>query len=104
MHLSEFKAWFLGFTEEMKQPPNKAQWEKIKKRVSEITADFTPATIFVDRYVYPYRHWWPYGTGWASSSVISSCASSNNVKFFSANSSVQLSDWSAAGRAEYLAT
>lgn len=37
MHLSEFQAWFKGFTEDMKVPPNWDQWAKIKKCVKEIT-------------------------------------------------------------------
>lgn len=58
MNLSEFKAWFEGFTEDMDGPPNSKQWKRIKKRVSEITSEPTPYPIFVDRYVRPYPQWW----------------------------------------------
>lgn len=57
MHLSEFKAWFEGFTEEMKGPPTEKQWRRIRKAVEEISADYTPAPIFVDRYVRPWRRY-----------------------------------------------
>ena len=59
MHLSEFKAWFEGFTEEMKGTPTAAQWKKICQRVAEITNDYTPAPIIIDRYIKPYRPYYP---------------------------------------------
>lgn len=80
MHLSEFQAWFEGFTEEMKGPPNKEQWAKIKKRVKEITADYTPAPIFIRDYIRPWRRYWDTA---------------------SLSAQAQLTDWSHAGRAEY---
>ena len=33
----EFKAWFEGFSENMKGPPTKDQWAKIQKKVKEIS-------------------------------------------------------------------
>jgi len=54
MNLSEFKAWFEGFTENLDGPPNTKQWKRITKRVEEITSDATPWPIFVDRYIRPY--------------------------------------------------
>ena len=42
MTLSEFKAWFAGYAEEMDGPPTPKQWEKIKERVGKI--DGTPIT------------------------------------------------------------
>lgn len=36
MTLSEFKAWFSGFTESMDSTPNEKQWGRIKERV-EVT-------------------------------------------------------------------
>lgn len=42
MTLSEFKAWFEGFTESMDGPPGIKQWERIQARVKEITG--TPVT------------------------------------------------------------
>jgi hypothetical protein len=61
MHLSEFKAWFEGFTDGIDGIPSPRQWNKIKERVAEITNDYTPATVFVDRYARPYwHHYQPY--------------------------------------------
>lgn len=89
MHLTEFQAWFEGFTEEMKSPPNKAQWAKIKKRVSEINEGYTPAPIFIDRYVAPWRPYWdkPY------------CGALSN-----STGAPTLKDWTSAGRAEMRGT
>jgi len=63
VNLSEFKAWFEGFTEDMNGPPSERQWKRIKKRVSEITSDPTPWPVFVNTYVrpYPYWNWGTYG-------------------------------------------
>ena len=105
MHLSEFKAWFEGFTEEMKSPPNKEQWSKIKKRVSEISNDYTPAQVFIDRYWYPYRPYWSSGTIYCGNM---SATSSNISQLGNAGSTlavynIGISDWTEAGRAEYRA-
>lgn len=64
MQLSEFKAWFEGYTEGLEGAPTKAQFDRIKAKVSEITG--TPITypVYIDRYVEPYRRY--YAT-WASS-------------------------------------
>lgn len=58
MNLSEFKAWFEGFTEDMKGTPNSKQWKRIQERVAEITEDPTPWPIYIERYVEPYRPYW----------------------------------------------
>ena len=39
MTLSEFKAWFEGFTESMEKAPTPNQWERIKERVAKIQTD-----------------------------------------------------------------
>jgi len=54
MNLSEFKAWFEGFTECMEGTPTKKQWERIKERVAKI--DGTPVTypIYIRDYWQPY--------------------------------------------------
>jgi len=57
MNLAEFKAWFEGFTEAMDGPPSEKAWERIKARVKEIDGRPTTQTIYVDRYVEPYRRW-----------------------------------------------
>lgn len=42
MTLSEFKAWFDGFTEAMDRPPDERQWERVKAKVAEIGVDRAP--------------------------------------------------------------
>lgn len=58
MILSEFKAWFEGYTEGLEGAPTKAQFERIKEKVKEISG--TPITypIYIDRYVQPWRPYW----------------------------------------------
>lgn len=91
MHLSEFQAWFEGFTEEMDGPPSEKQWKKIKARVKDITPYYTPAPVFIDRYIRPWRRYYdePYWTRLTATG--------------SAERTISQSDWSAAGKAEYLA-
>lgn len=64
MTLSEFKAWFEGFSEGIDKVPNAKQFEKIKAKVAEINGAPITQTIFVDRYVRPYPSHWehPYAT------------------------------------------
>jgi hypothetical protein len=59
MTLSEFKAWFEGFTESMDGPPSLKQWERIQARVKEISGVAVSHPVFVDRYIStpnPYRY------------------------------------------------
>jgi len=58
MQLSEFKAWFEGYTEGLEAAPTKAQFDRIKEKVKEISG--TPVTypVYIDRYVEPYRRYW----------------------------------------------
>lgn len=58
MTLSEFKAWFEGFTECMEASPDEKQWERIKARVKEIDGVAITKTVFVDHYYPPYRPYW----------------------------------------------
>lgn len=58
MTLSEFKAWFEGFTENLAGAPSAKQFEKIKAKVGEITGAPVTYPIYVDRYVHPYRPYW----------------------------------------------
>jgi hypothetical protein len=90
MDLSEFQAWFEGYTEEMKGVPTKEQWSKIKKRVKEITPEPTPMPVFVNRYVRPWREWWEHPYIARLESSIKSTAT--------------LADWRRAGSAEMLST
>lgn len=59
MTLSEFKAWFEGFTEhiDLKNGLTGAQLARMMERVAEIDDKPTTETIYIDRYVRPYRHW-----------------------------------------------
>lgn len=61
MTLTEFKAWFEGYTEGLESAPTKAQFERIKEKVKEISG--TPITypVYIDRYVQPTT----YATGGA---------------------------------------
>lgn len=65
MTLNEFKAWFSGFTESMDGVPDEKQWERIKARVKEIDNVAITNTVFVDRYVEPYRRYWPNVPYWS---------------------------------------
>ena len=58
MTLSEFKAWFEGFTECMDGTPNADQWKRTKARVKEIDGVAVTKTVFVDRYLPAYRPYW----------------------------------------------
>lgn len=58
MTLAEFKAWFEGFTEDMDGAPSEKQWKRIKARVKEIDGVAITKTVFIDRYVTPYRPYW----------------------------------------------
>ncbi len=66
MNLSEFKAWFEGFTENMDGPPGEKAWKRILAKIGEIT-DAPPTTypVYIDRWVRPYwdRYWGPYYGG-----------------------------------------
>lgn len=66
MTLSEFKAWFEGFTESMEGAPDESQWQRIKARVKEIDGVATTKTVFVDRYIeVSYRRFWPNVPYWS---------------------------------------
>lgn len=58
MTLSEFKAWFEGFTEVMDGPPSHKQWERIQARVREISGAPVTYPVFVDRYLPVVRPNW----------------------------------------------
>jgi hypothetical protein len=64
---SEFKAWFDGFTEALAGVPTKAQWARIKERVSEIDGKTTVVNWhWPSAWPYPYQQYlaqaWPYRT------------------------------------------
>ncbi len=111
MTLSEFKAWFEGFSEIMEGPPNEKQWKRIKARVAEINGVAVTKTVFVDRYVpTPWRPYWGLdcvgmnmgvGVSGAAMSAVGKSSmpsiESNNGQFDSHNAMLDL------GRAEYSA-
>ena len=79
MTLSEFKAWFQGFTEEMGARPTEKQWTRIKKRVKEIDDQPVTRQIFIDRWYEPYRRWWS-GPPMYAASATSSVSSNNTLR------------------------
>lgn len=50
MTLSEFKAWFEGFSEGIDTAPTEAQFAKIKAKVALITGTPTSYPVFIERY------------------------------------------------------
>lgn len=82
MTLSEFKAWFEGFSEGIDKAPTEKQFAKIKAKVAEINGAPLTQTIFVDRYVRPYPSYWerPYAT-WSTSggTTVQATASLKNL-------------------------
>lgn len=59
VNLSEFKAWFEGFTEGLEAAPSEKQWDRIKEKIMLIK-DVPPTerTVFVDYWARPWRRWW----------------------------------------------
>ena len=85
---NEFKAWFEGYTEEMKDSPTKAQWKKIKVKVKEMDGNS------VWRYYQPYWNNWTYisspgqitgGTSTADFTLNSSVTMYMSVKTYFSN-------------------
>lgn len=70
MTLSEFKAWFEGFTEDMDGPPNERQWKRVKERVKEITGVALTERVFVDKF-------WP--RPWRDRPYFSTCLSTASL-------------------------
>lgn len=67
MNLSEFKAWFEGFTEDMDKPPSVKQWGRIKEKIGLIKdAPPVPQHVFHDHYYRPWRRYYDYGPTWLS--------------------------------------
>jgi hypothetical protein len=62
MTLSEFKAWFSGYTEDMDKPPTAKQWKRIQKVVKDIDGDTVTERIYLDRY-WPGQ--WQKKWGWS---------------------------------------
>lgn len=63
MNLSEFKAWFEGFAENLEGPPTEKQWARITDKIGQIK-DAPPVAqhVFHDHYYRTVRRWyeeWP---------------------------------------------
>lgn len=82
---AEFKAWFDGFTEAFSGCPTKAQWARIKERVSEIDGKPVTERVYVDRYWRDYHHWQPYwsaaGVGVCNTAGSATDVSSNTARY-----------------------
>lgn len=50
MTLQEFKAWFEGYTEGLEGAPTKAQFDRIKEKVKEITGAPITERVYIDWY------------------------------------------------------
>ncbi len=67
MTLSEFKAWFEGFSEGIDKAPTEAQFAKIKAKVALIDGSPITYPVFIER----YRPWPTYPV-WIGDPVVSS--------------------------------
>lgn len=107
MTLSEFKAWFDGFTEDMPGAPTKKQWERIKSRVGEITGHAVTYPVYIDRYVAPVRpYWdrvWAYGSTNTALDRQPNAVSLNGSSYLNAGDFDSHKAMTAIGRADALA-
>ena len=55
MDVSEFKAWFEGFTEGFSGTPTKKQWERIKEKIVAIDGNRIVYREYYDRYYKPWH-------------------------------------------------
>lgn len=97
----EFKSWFDGFTEAMSGVPTKAQWARVKERVSEIDGKPVTERVFIDRYLpsYPrYPYWYnAYGQALGGSpSMLCSSTGTGNLAQTQNNAAIQAQYSSAA--------
>ncbi len=60
MTLNEFKAWFDGYTENIKDQPNKKQWARIQEKMDELTEEYR--SIYTPWYTHPFSPTVPYVT------------------------------------------
>ncbi len=72
MQVSEFKAWFDGYTEAMNGTPTKAQWARIKERVAEIDGKAITERVFIDRY-------WPHYIYQSSTVPFTTCSGTVSI-------------------------
>lgn len=96
MTLSEFKAWFEGYTEGLEGAPTKAQFDRIKAKVGEITGAPVTYPIYVDRWVQPYRPYWDrywatLGGTTGGATWSSAAPDAGNISYGTSNAVLQLS-------------
>jgi len=63
MDLKEFKAWFEGFCEGVKEAPSREQWEKVKEKVKELGAGDVNAPPVPYPVAVPLPYGWSYEIG-----------------------------------------
>lgn len=87
MTLSEFKAWFEGYTEGLEGAPTAAQFARIKEKVAQISGVAVTERIYVDKYMSPWRPYWD--RFWWSSSSNGDFAAPNDITLtYASNSSL----------------
>jgi hypothetical protein len=88
MTLSEFKAWFEGFTEDMDGAPNEKQWKRIKARVKDISGVALTERVFVDRYLPRPWHGYPYVSYATATSCLSAAPDDGLACWTAQNSAI----------------
>lgn len=88
MTVNEFKAWFEGYTEGIREIPNKKQWARIVERVSEIDAS-SNCYHYHYRDTAPWRPWWPtwYSNTGGTLSTTTASNATNSVATYRVGSS-----------------
>jgi len=87
MTLTEFKAWFDGYTEDMGGVPSAKQWKRIKEVVGDIDGQAVTLPIYIDRYWRPYSTsptipWWT-TNGTLTTTVAMYAAGKNDAQEYS---------------------
>lgn len=83
MIVTEFKAWFEGFTESLEGAPSAKQWKRIKEQVAAI--DGLPVTpVYIDRYIRQYPYHGPVWTAYSSALAGSNSAQMQNANTLAA--------------------
>ena len=85
MQLSEFKAWFEGYTESMKDVPSAKQWARIKERIAEIDGKPVSERVFIDRYWPQYWNGMYYPSTPTRTYTIGSVSASSDASNFNIN-------------------
>lgn len=103
MNLSEFKAWFEGFTESMSGPPGEKAWKRIQEKIGKIE-DAPPVTYhrFVDYYYQPWHRWFD-RTIWSGNGVVGTTMAYSN-KTVNEYSSTRTPDASTIGALSFNAS